>query len=146
MLLTHGARSVLRAATVAQRAGRSLDALRQWALGVQVRSNHNKATPDAGYTTAGVSLEATKPDHVSDLREESIYEGLGSALAARTLDAAHRGHKRVAREVVPGHQAQSTEESEAPRFHAFFAREEEQAGAVADGQTANERSGPVSQD
>jgi transposase len=43
MLLTHGARSVLRAATVAQRAARPLDALRQWALAVQARSNHNKA-------------------------------------------------------------------------------------------------------
>lgn len=44
MLLTHGARSVLRAASVAQRAGRSVDGLRQWALAVQARSNHNKAT------------------------------------------------------------------------------------------------------
>ncbi len=44
MLLTHGARSVLRAATVAQRAGRQLDRLRTWALAVQERSNHNKAT------------------------------------------------------------------------------------------------------
>ena len=44
MLLTHGARSVLRAATVAQRAGRPPDSLRQWALAVQARSNHNKAT------------------------------------------------------------------------------------------------------
>jgi transposase len=43
MLLTHGARSVLRAATVAQRAARPLDALRQWVLAVQARSNHNKA-------------------------------------------------------------------------------------------------------
>ena len=43
MLLTHGARSVLRAASVAQRAGRPLDALRQWALAVQARANHNKA-------------------------------------------------------------------------------------------------------
>jgi transposase len=43
MLLTHGARSVLRAARVTQRAGRSLDTLRQWALAVQARSNHNKA-------------------------------------------------------------------------------------------------------
>jgi transposase len=32
MLLTHGARSVLRAATAAQRVGRPLDGLRQWAL------------------------------------------------------------------------------------------------------------------
>jgi transposase len=44
MLLTHGARAVLRAASVAQRAGRSVDALRQWALALQQRTNHNKAT------------------------------------------------------------------------------------------------------
>jgi transposase len=44
MLLTHGARSVLRAASVAANAGRTLDALRHWALSVQGRSNHNKAT------------------------------------------------------------------------------------------------------
>jgi transposase len=44
MLLTHGARSVLRAATVARRAGRNLDRLRSWALAVQDRTNHNKAT------------------------------------------------------------------------------------------------------
>jgi transposase len=44
MLLTHGARSVLRAATAATGAGRSLDPLRTWALALQSRSNHNKAT------------------------------------------------------------------------------------------------------
>jgi len=43
MLLTHGARSVLRASTVAQRAGRSVDDLRQWAQAVQGRTHHNKA-------------------------------------------------------------------------------------------------------
>jgi transposase len=43
MLLTHGARSVLRAATVARRCGRQLDRLRSWALEVQARTNHNKA-------------------------------------------------------------------------------------------------------
>ncbi len=43
MLLTHGARSVLRAATLAQQAGRSVDGLRQWAQTVQRRTNHNKA-------------------------------------------------------------------------------------------------------
>lgn len=43
-LLTHGARSVLRAATVARRAGRNVDRLRSWALEVQARTNHNKAT------------------------------------------------------------------------------------------------------
>ncbi len=44
MLLTHGARSVLRAATVAERCGKPLDPLRRWAIAVQGRSNHNKAT------------------------------------------------------------------------------------------------------
>lgn len=44
MLLTHGARSVLRAATVARRCGRQVDRLRSWALEVQARTNHNKAT------------------------------------------------------------------------------------------------------
>jgi transposase len=43
-LLTHGARSVLRAATVARRAGRNVDRLRSWALELQGRTNHNKAT------------------------------------------------------------------------------------------------------
>lgn len=44
MLLTHGARSVLRAATVADRQGRRVDALRRWALTVQGRTHHNRAT------------------------------------------------------------------------------------------------------
>jgi transposase len=44
MLLTHGARSVLRAATAATQAGRAVDPLRTWALAVQARTNHNKAT------------------------------------------------------------------------------------------------------
>lgn len=44
MLLTHGARSVLRAASVARERERPVDGLRTWALGVQSRSNHNKAT------------------------------------------------------------------------------------------------------
>ena len=43
MLLTHGARAVLRAAAVARAAGRQLDALRTWALAVQARTNHTKA-------------------------------------------------------------------------------------------------------
>jgi transposase len=43
MLLTRGARSVLRAASVAKQAGRSLDDLCAWALAVQERTNHNKA-------------------------------------------------------------------------------------------------------
>ena len=43
MLLTHGARAVLRAACLAQRAGKTLDGLRSWGLAVQERANHNKA-------------------------------------------------------------------------------------------------------
>ena len=44
MLLTHGARSVLRAASVSRGQGKKLDRLRTWALEVQDRTNHNKAT------------------------------------------------------------------------------------------------------
>src|SRR5262245_27625812 len=44
MLLTHGARSILRSATVARRLGRPVDRLKSWALAVQARTNHNKAT------------------------------------------------------------------------------------------------------
>ena len=44
MLLTHGARSVLRMASLAFQAGRKLDDLRAWAVGVQGRTHHNKAT------------------------------------------------------------------------------------------------------
>lgn len=43
MLLTHGARSILRSATVARRMGRQIDRLKTWALAVQARTNHNKA-------------------------------------------------------------------------------------------------------
>ena len=43
MLLTHGARSVLRAASTARDGGRKLDGLRLWATAVQARTNHNKA-------------------------------------------------------------------------------------------------------
>ena len=38
-----GARSVLRAAAAARSAGKQVTGLRAWALGVQDRSNHNKA-------------------------------------------------------------------------------------------------------
>jgi transposase len=43
VLLTHGARSVLRTAAVAQAAGRPLDRMRAWAMSLQERANHNKA-------------------------------------------------------------------------------------------------------
>ena len=44
MLMTHGARSVLRAATLSRNQGKTVSGLRQWSLDVQSRSNHNKAT------------------------------------------------------------------------------------------------------
>lgn len=44
MLMTHGARSVLRAATVARNQGKTISGIRQWSLAVQSRGNHNKAT------------------------------------------------------------------------------------------------------
>jgi transposase len=43
MLLTHGARSVLRSATVAIQRGEQPAGIKAWALTVQARSNHNKA-------------------------------------------------------------------------------------------------------
>lgn len=43
MLLTHGARALLRAAELARRAGKTLDGLRTWATEVQARAHHNKA-------------------------------------------------------------------------------------------------------
>lgn len=62
MLLTHGARSVLRAATVAKSAGRPIDPLRQWAVTVQHRSNHNKATCALANKLARICF-ATLRDH-----------------------------------------------------------------------------------
>jgi transposase len=62
MLLTHGARSVLRAASVAVRAGKTVDDLRQWALGVEHRSNHNKATCALANKLARICY-ATLRDH-----------------------------------------------------------------------------------
>jgi hypothetical protein len=43
MLLTHGARSVLRSSKVAQDAEPEVCGVWRWALDVQTRSNHNKA-------------------------------------------------------------------------------------------------------
>ena len=43
MLLTHGARAVLRSAVMAKQAGRQVDGLKDWALRVQGRTNHNTA-------------------------------------------------------------------------------------------------------
>jgi hypothetical protein len=44
MLLTHGARAVLRAAVVSAANGKPLDHLRAWAVQLQQKRGHNKAT------------------------------------------------------------------------------------------------------
>ena len=67
MLLTHGARSILRAASVAHAAGKQIDGLRQWALGVQDRTNHNKATCALANKLARICYAA--------LRDSEPYSG-----------------------------------------------------------------------
>lgn len=67
MLLTHGARSILRAACVANAAGKQIDGLRQWALGVQDRTNHNKATCALANKLARICYAA--------LRDSEPYSG-----------------------------------------------------------------------
>lgn len=62
MLLTHGARSVLRAAKVAQGAGKEVQGVRRWALDVQGRSSHNKATCALANKLARICY-ATLRDH-----------------------------------------------------------------------------------
>lgn len=68
MLLTHGARSVLRAATVATTSGRPIDALRSWALTVQGRTNHNKAACALANKLARICYAA--------LRDNEPYAGM----------------------------------------------------------------------
>lgn len=75
MLLTHGARSVLRAASVATTAGRPVDALRQWAVAVQRRSNHNKATCALANKLARICY--------ATLRDQEPY---GTARSSRKID------------------------------------------------------------
>lgn len=77
MLLTHGARSVLRAAAVARTAGRPIDPLRQWAVAVQQRSNHNKATCALANKLARICF--------ATLRDQEPY---GVARLNRKLDRA----------------------------------------------------------
>ena len=82
MLLTHGARAVLQAAHVAQRAGRHLDDLHRWALALQARSNHNKATCAIANKLARICYAV--------LREGKPYTGtmkLTKISAERTVDA-----------------------------------------------------------
>jgi transposase len=64
MLLTHGARSVLRAAAAAVEKGKVLSGVRKWALQVQSRSNHNKATCALANKLARICY-ATLRDHAA---------------------------------------------------------------------------------
>ena len=73
MLLTHGARAVLRAATVAKRAGRQIEGLKDWALKVQGRTNHNKAACALANKLARICYAVLKyhePYGTPTLREE----------------------------------------------------------------------------
>jgi len=67
-LLTHGARAVLRAASLAQRRGAGLDPLRRWGLLLQSRSNYNKAT-------CGLANKLARICYAS-LRDQQPYQSL----------------------------------------------------------------------
>lgn len=75
MLLTHGARSVLRASTVALQAGRPIDGLRQWAQAVQGRTNHNKAACALANKMARICY--------ATLRDGEAFTSEGSRLARK---------------------------------------------------------------
>lgn len=64
MLLTHGARSVLRAAAAARNTGKTVTGLRAWALAVQDRSNHNKACCALANKLARIAYACLR-DHVA---------------------------------------------------------------------------------
>lgn len=82
MLLTHGARSVIHAATMRRRAGRPLDPLRTWALAVEARSNRNKAVCALANKMARICY--------ATLRDHEPY----GAFPARKFD--HTPYKRAA--------------------------------------------------
>lgn len=63
-LLTHGARSVLRAAATARQRGQEVTGLRAWALAVQQRSNHNKACCALANKLARIAYACLR-DHVA---------------------------------------------------------------------------------
>jgi len=75
MLLTHGARSVLRAAAVAVNAGRQVCGIRQWALAVQQRTHHNKAACALANKLARICY-ATLRDHAPFAESERISKKL----------------------------------------------------------------------
>ena len=81
MLLTHGARSILRAASVALAAGRSIDRLRTWAVTVQARTNHNKATCALANKLARICYAA--------LRDGEAYDGTVTRMSKKIARTAY---------------------------------------------------------
>ena len=75
MLLTHGARSVLRAAAVARGRGREVHGVRSWALEVQGRSSHNKAA--CALPTSGEHLLRNLRDKEKFDEAQSLGKKLG---------------------------------------------------------------------
>jgi transposase len=85
MLLTHGARSVLRAASTARDVGRTLDGLRSWAIAVQGRTNHNKAACALANKMARIcyaTLRDATPYGQPSPRQQRKIERLAFAVAA----------------------------------------------------------------
>jgi len=62
MLLTHGARAVLRSAVMAARSDKKLDPLRAWAVGLQQRRGHNRATIALANKLARIAWAVWKRD------------------------------------------------------------------------------------
>jgi transposase len=75
MLLTHGARSVLQAANLAQRCHRPLDPLRTWVLSVQARTHRNKAVCALANKLARICY--------ATLRDAEPYHGIRTARKIR---------------------------------------------------------------
>jgi len=75
MLLTHGARSLLRAAVVGRRAGRTLDGLRHWATEVQARTHHNKAACALANKLARICYAVLRDATSYALKEVPLADG-----------------------------------------------------------------------
>ena len=100
ILLTHGARAVLRSATVAVRAGKTVDGLRQWALAVQARSYHNKATCALANKLARIcyaALRDSEPYGSGAFAKENLSHRLPSA--SLSLCAPHSPHPEPCLEI-----------------------------------------------
>ena len=85
MLLTHGARSVLRAATVADaRRDDPSIGLRHWALAVQSRTNHNKATCALANKLARICYAALRDQRAATAARAAEQEDRAQAFALPT--------------------------------------------------------------